>query len=172
MRRLKGGCLLWACLAVCSTGAVQAQYLKSPWPSRVAVPAIEWVDVSGKTWSLDQLQGKAVVVNFWATWCAPCLEELPSLQTLHEFSRDSDVVVLTVNVKDPLSRIQQFVSRNGFTFPVVYDRQGSTARSWAVKVFPSTVLISPQGRPVWMIEGAVDWAGQDAGEWIRRLPQR
>ena len=134
------------------------------------MPAIEWVDVSGKSWSLDQLKGKSVAVNFWATWCAPCLEELPSLQTLLEFSRGSDVVVLTVNVKDPLSRIQQFVSRNGFTFPVVSDRQGAMARQWGVKVFPTSVLISPQGKPVWVIEGAVDWAGQDAGEWIRGLP--
>jgi thiol-disulfide isomerase/thioredoxin len=152
----------WAC-------AVQAQHLKTPWPSRVTVPALEWVDVSGKPWNRDQLAGKVVVINFWATWCAPCLEELPSLQTLLEFSRDADVVVLTVNVKDPLARIQQFVSRNGFTFPVVSDRQGAMARHWGVKVFPTSVLISSQGKPVWVIEGAVDWAGREAGEWIRAL---
>jgi thiol-disulfide isomerase/thioredoxin len=157
-----GLALGWAC-------AVQAQHLKTPWPSRVAAPALEWVDVSGRPWSRDQLAGKVVVINFWASWCAPCLEELPSLQTLLEFSRGAEVVVLTVNVKDSLARIQQFVSRNGFTFPVVSDRQGAMARQWGVKVFPTSVLISPQGKPVWLIEGAVDWAGREAGEWVRAL---
>jgi len=133
------------------------------------MPALEWVDVSGKTWSQDQLKGKTVVINFWATWCAPCLEELPSLQTFQEFHHNAEVVVLTVNVKDPLSRIQSFVARNGFTFPVVADRQGALARQWGVKVFPTTVLMAAHGKPVWVIEGAVDWAGQDAGEWVRGL---
>lgn len=161
---------LWGViLALCWTGALQAQHLKSPWPSRLAQPAIDWVDESGKTWNRSQLAGKTVVINFWATWCAPCLDELPSLQTLREFSRDTNVVVLTVNVKDPVSRIHQFVSRNGFTFPVVSDRQGALARLWGVKVYPTSVLVSPQGKPVWVIEGAVDWTGREADEWIRSL---
>jgi peroxiredoxin len=162
--------LIWVGLCLVGLmGTAQAQFQKSPWPQKTSMPTVEWVDVSGKTWARDQLKGKVVLINFWATWCAPCLEELPSLQTWLEFSRGTDVLVLTVNVKDPLSRIQTFMSRNGFTFPVVSDRQGAIAKQWGVKVFPTSVLLSPQGQPAWVIEGAVDWAATEAGDWIRSL---
>ena len=150
-------------------GAAHAQFEISPWPARMAPAPLKWVDMTGRSWEADQLRGKALVINFWATWCAPCLEELPSLQTLSEFSQGTEVQVLTVNVKDPLSRIQSFVARNALTLPVVSDRQGDLAKQWGVKVYPTTVLISPQGQPVWRVEGAVDWSGQESGGRIRRL---
>jgi peroxiredoxin len=162
--------LFWAGLLLALLAStVQAQYQKSPWAPRGAAPSLEWTDVSGKAWTRDQLVGKAVVINFWATWCAPCLEELPSLQTFQEFSQNADVVVLTVNVKDPISRIQQFVSRHGFTFPVISDRQGALAKQWGVRVFPTSVLVSAQGQPVWVIEGPVDWASQAVEPWVKGL---
>ena len=161
---------LGLCLGLAS-GAARAQYEISPWSDRVAPPSMQWVDIAGRSWSPEPLVGKAVVINFWATWCAPCLEELPSLQTLAEFNQGSDVQVLTVNVKDPLPRIQLFVKRQALTVPVVSDRNGDLARQWGVKVYPTTVLLSAQGKPVWRVEGAVDWTSPQAGAWIRRLQE-
>ena len=63
-----------------------AQFDKTTWPAKVATPAIDAVDLQGKAWNATELAGKAVVLNFWATWCAPCKDELPTLQTLHAVS--------------------------------------------------------------------------------------
>jgi hypothetical protein len=91
---------------------------------------------------------------------------LPSLQTFHEFHQASDVVVLAVNVRDPLTRLRQFVARNHFGFPVVADRLGGLARQWGVKVFPTSIIFSPGGEPIWVIEGGVDWSSRRVEEWI------
>ena len=159
---------VWLALLVFSSG-VPAQFDKRRWPPGVTTPALEWTDLSGVQWHRERLKGKVVVINFWATWCAPCLEELPALQTYADLTHGSEVVVLTVNVKDPLSRIQAFVARHGYTLPVVSDRQGTWAKQWGVKVFPTTVLVSPQGQPQWVIEGPLDWTGLEVAQWVREL---
>ena len=143
-----------------------AQFEKKAWPKSFNAPPIEYTDLSGKTWNWQQLKGKVVVLNFWATWCAPCLEELPSLQTLQDFTENSGVVILTINVKETPSKIQQFVARNGFNLPVIADRQGEIAKKWAVKVFPTSMIVSAQRKPTWIVEGPVDWTSKEASEWL------
>jgi peroxiredoxin len=167
--RVARACLSLVAVIGLWVDAALAQHDIRPWSARIASPPVQWTDTTGRSWGREQLQGKAVVINFWATWCVPCLEELPSLQTLSDFSQGADVQVLTVNVKDPISRVQSFMARNAFTFAVVSDRQGDIAKQWGVKVFPTTVLVSPQGHALWRVEGAVDWSGQEASSWIRRL---
>lgn len=158
--------VLGLALVLCATQA-QAQFEKKPWPKALAAPSIEYTDLSGKAWGSPQLKSKVVVLNFWATWCAPCLEELPSLQTLQEFSNSNEIVILTINVKETPSKIQQFMGRNSFNFPVIADRQGDIAKKWGVKVFPTTVIVSAQGKPVWFVEGSVDWTNQEISEWLK-----
>ena len=167
--KYREGLCLWGiglALAIYATQA-HAQYEKKPWPQSLDFPRIEYTDLSGKAWDWQQLKGKVVVLNFWATWCAPCLEELPSLQTLQDFTNNTGVVILTVNVKETPSKIQQFVTRNGFNLPIIADRQGDLAKKWAVKIFPTTVILSAQGKPTWMVEGPVDWTGKEASEWLK-----
>jgi len=160
---------LWGIGLVLVIGANQAhaQFEKKRWHKNSAAPNIDFTDLSGRAWNWQQLKGKVVVLNFWATWCAPCLEELPSLQTLQDFSNSNEVVILTVNVKESPSKIQQFVARTGFTFPVIADRQGDIAKQWGVKIFPTTVIMSTQGNPGWIVEGPVDWTGKEASEWLK-----
>ena len=160
---------IWAlglALVLCTT-QTQAQFEKKRWPKGMVAPSIEYTDLSGKAWEPNQLKGKVVILNFWATWCAPCLEELPSLQTFQDFSTSNDLLILTVNVKETPSKIQQFVSRNGYTFPVIADRQGDISKKWGVKLFPTSVVISAQGKPTWIVEGPVDWTSKEIPEWIK-----
>ena len=157
---------IWGWL-VLSTSA-QAQFDKTPWPARQATPRIDWQDLQGQKWTTASLKGKAVVVNFWATWCAPCKEELPSLQTLHEIS-GGNPVVMGINVREPASRVTRYMKSTGLDFPVVLDAQGTLAQQWGVTVFPTTVLIGVDGKAQWRVRGDVDWSGREAETWLKPL---
>ena len=158
--------ILGLAFVLCANYA-HAQFEKKPWQKGMVVPSIEYSDLSGKAWDLNQLKGKVVILNFWATWCAPCLEELPSLQTFQDFSTSNDLLILTINVKETPSKIQQFISRNGYTFPVIADRQGDISKKWGVKLFPTSVVISAQGKPTWIVEGPVDWTNKEIPAWLK-----
>ncbi len=147
-----------------------AQFEKTTWPAKVATPTLEAVDLQGKTWNTTELLGKVVVLNFWATWCAPCKDELPTLQTLHDIS-DSQTVVLTINVREPAARAARYVQSTGMTFPVISDAKGELAKRWGVTVYPTTILIAPNGQARWRIMGDVDWSGPQANAWLADVRQ-
>ncbi len=124
----------------------------------------------GKAWNATELAGKVVVLNFWATWCAPCKDELPTLQTLHDIS-DAQTVVLTINVREPAARAARYMQSTGMTFPVISDTKGELAKHWGVTVYPTTVLIAPNGQARWRIVGDVDWSGAQANAWLSDVRQ-
>jgi cytochrome c biogenesis protein CcmG/thiol:disulfide interchange protein DsbE len=107
--------------------------------------------------ALDDLKGKAVVVNFWASWCIPCRDEAPVLQKTYERYRDRGLVVLGVDVNDFKADARRFMKRYGITYPVAYDGKGSTVGKWGVRGFPETFVVDRTGTLVGeRIEGAVD----------------
>jgi len=145
-----------------------AQFQKTPWPATQATPALDVQDLQGQRWTVERLKGRSVVLNFWATWCPPCKEELPSLQTLHEIG-GGDPVVIGVNVRETTSHVRRYLASTGMSFPVVLDPQAELARRFGVSVFPTTLLIAPNGQIRWRVVGEVDWAGAEAGRWVASL---
>jgi thiol-disulfide isomerase/thioredoxin len=168
------GLFLGAFFAVLSSSFVStkawAQFDKTAWPAKVETPKIEAVDLQGKAWTTAELAGKVVVLNFWATWCAPCKDELPTLQTLHDIS-DSQTVVLTINVREPAARAARYIQSTGMTFPVISDAKGDLAKRWGVTVYPTTILIAPNGQARWRVVGDVDWSGAQANAWLADVRQ-
>jgi cytochrome c biogenesis protein CcmG/thiol:disulfide interchange protein DsbE len=108
---------------------------------------------------LSSLAGKAVVVNFWASWCIPCKEEAPFLEELWRENRNRDLVVLGLDSKDFRADALRFVDRFGLTFPLVYDGPGDEASSFGVTGFPETFVIDRDGKVVAAFKGGVD--GED-----------
>jgi cytochrome c biogenesis protein CcmG/thiol:disulfide interchange protein DsbE len=107
--------------------------------------------------AVADLKGKAVVVNFWASWCSPCRDEAPVLQKTYERYRDQGLVVLGVDVNDFRQDARRFMKRYGLSYPVVYDGKGSTVGKWGVRGFPETFFVDRTGKLVGeRIEGAVD----------------
>lgn len=153
------GCLLAAWPAA-------AQFQKMPWTG--PQPVLDFQDLQGHVWNADSLRGKAVVLNFWATWCAPCKEEMPSLQTLHELGA-GDPLILGLNVRETASHVGRYVRSSGLQLPVVLDPRGETAKRWGVTAYPTTILIGADGRVRWRVVGAVDWTGPEAAGWLQGL---
>ena len=107
--------------------------------------------------SMSDLKGKAVVVNFWASWCIPCRDEAPVLQQTWERYRGRGLVVLGVDVNDFKQDARRFADRYGLTYPLVYDGKGSTVGKWGVRAFPETFFVDRRGKLVGeRIVGGVD----------------
>jgi len=114
------------------------------------------VDTTGDL-SIASLRGKAVVVNFWASWCIPCKDEAPFLQQTYEKYGKQGLVVLGVDAQDFRQDAKRFLKRFGVTYPIVYDGEGSTLGKWGVTGFPETFFVDRQGRLVGeRIAGGVD----------------
>jgi thiol-disulfide isomerase/thioredoxin len=139
------------------------------WPAGKPVPDLQGTDLTGTPWRLRDLRGKAVLVNFWASWCEPCRAEMPSLDALAQRLAPQGVVVLTVNLKEPLTTVQRFVQQTGLRLPVLQDLQGDMARQWGIRIYPSTVLIAADGRVRGTVRGEVDWMGVSAQQLLQPL---
>jgi thiol-disulfide isomerase/thioredoxin len=146
-----------------AAGEVQA------WPARKPAPALEAADLDGGAWSLPALRGRAVLLNFWASWCEPCRAEMPTLQQLADFYGEDRLAVLALNFKEAPATARRFAARTGLKVPVLPDAAGEIARRWEVKVFPTTVLIGADGRPRWRVRGEMDWSGKEAGRLVESL---
>ena len=152
-----------------SLNCAHAQYEKTPWTGANTFLSGSFKDSSGQTVTADSLRGKKVVMNFWATWCAPCKEELPTLQVFADLQDPSKTVVLTINVKEPPSRALRFMQNNQITLPLIPDPKGEWAKHFGVKVFPTTLLVAPSGQIQWRIVGEVDWSAQTPQSWLDSL---
>jgi cytochrome c biogenesis protein CcmG, thiol:disulfide interchange protein DsbE len=121
--------------------------------------------------TLADLRGKAVVVNFWASWCIPCKDEAPFLQETYERYRADGLVVLAIDAQDFREDARRFVKRFGLTYPVVYDGKGSTLGKWGVTGFPETFFVDRQGRLVGeRVTGGVD-IERNRGAFERSIQQ-
>ena len=151
----------------------QAQYLTgeayevSPWAGPLA--AFTLVDTTGRTWGPNDFKGRAVLLNFWASWCEPCRAEMPTLQQAAELYGPDQLLVLAINFKEKPARALQFAKSTGFTLPVLLDTDGQVAHRWGVKVFPTTLGIDRRGQPRHRIQGEVDWTGKAAERLIGSL---
>jgi peroxiredoxin len=149
--RVTGASLVIACVAMSCSEKVQAPEVGK------SIPEIALPDLQGKTFRLSQTRGRVVLVNFWASWCPPCVEEMPSLEKLHRVLGDKGLEVVAVSVDDNLDVIEQFQKEHGLTFTIVHDEGAKVARRFQTFKFPETYVVDREGRLVWKIIGPRDW---------------
>lgn len=114
----------------------------------------------GGTVSLASYRGRVVFLNFWATWCPPCLVEMPAMERLHERLRDKGLVVLAISLDtDGEAAVAPFLKERGFTFPVGLDPQQRVGSLYGVRALPSTFLLDRKGRVVAQALGPREWDG-------------
>ena|SRR5262245_58826752 len=144
-----------------------AQPLK-PWKGG-ATPALELEDVQGKVHRLSEYRGKVVLLNFWATWCTPCREEMPSMASLQQSLEGRPFVVLAVNVGEGARAARGFGEKMALPFPLLLDSDMKTTRAWGARLLPASYVIGADGKVVYSYLGATDWAAPEVRKAIERL---
>lgn len=122
------------------------------WAPLQAQPFV-FQDIQGKAQRLSDYRGKWVLVNFWASWCPPCLEEIPDLVELHEAHQHKDLVVIGIALDSSEKSVRQFVSRFAISYPVVISDYNHAAQVGEVSVLPTSYLYDPKGELVSYQEG-------------------
>ncbi|WP_428486423.1 TlpA family protein disulfide reductase [Rhodopila sp.] len=130
-----------------------------------------FVSGDGVSHHLSEFKGHGMVVNLWATWCAPCVAEMPSLQALSKALAPQDIAVLPLSSdRGGADTVQAWYAAHGITgLPVLLDPQGALARAFNARGIPTTVIVNTNNQAVARLEGAADWSAPEAQALIRRL---
>lgn len=130
---------------------------------------IQLKDISGRTLKLEDYRGKVTVVNFWATWCPPCVEEIPSLNRLREEMQGEEFELISINFAETPKTVNEFMKRVNVEFPVLIDPSGKVSQQWNVIGFPSTFVIGKDGKIKYGVNAAIHWDAPEVIEALKAL---
>ena len=153
-RRSRQSPWLWLFLSLAPLAALAAPTLK-PYAGEQATFVLP--TLAGEPYALTEHRGKAVLVNFWATWCPPCVKEMPSLQRLAERLAAEPFALVTINLGETPDVVAAFVEAHDLELTVLLDADGAAGRDWGVFAYPSTFLVDPDGRITHVRYGEADW---------------
>lgn len=151
-----------AMLLLCLTGPVVAENIRS-------APDFTLTDANGQSVTLSDLRGQVVMINFWASWCGPCREEMPLLEQIHQRYAALGFTLLGVNVEEDSTNGQAFLQEHPVSFPILYDPKNNLSKLYDVIAMPSTVLIDRQGNIRYLHHGYKPGYENDYQDQIRVL---
>ncbi|MEW8292323.1 MAG: TlpA disulfide reductase family protein [Candidatus Thiodiazotropha endolucinida] len=114
-------------------------------------------DLTGQIHEGSDYRDRAYIISFWATWCVPCIKELPDLQRAAEILDDENIAILTVNSGESREVIEQFLVQRSVTLPVLLDQDSSMLRQWRVLALPTSYIVNAKGQVVARVVGGIDW---------------
>ena len=140
-------------------------------PTPVTAPDFTLEDMDGKSYTLSSLRGKVVMINFWATWCPPCREEIPSMETVYLALRDKGFIVLAINQWETPDHVFSYMGQLDVypTFPILFDGDSKVSDSYGVKGLPTTMLIDKRGRVVYRAVGGRNFNHPEVRALIQQL---
>lgn len=137
---------------------------------RTAVPSVILPTLQGKPFSLSELKGKLILVNFWATWCLPCQWEMPLMEKLYQAYKAKGFVVVAISLdQEGAAVVEPFVKERKLTYPVLLDPSLKGARQFGVIGLPATFLVGPDGFIKGVTYGPKEWDGPEARALIESL---
>ena len=142
-----------------------SKMLMDPMPAANMAPEINVIDMNGEKRTLQDLKGKFVLVNFWATWCNPCKVEMPLLENLHQTLKSDKFTVLGLHVGPGPENIEEFKKLMPISFPIYVDMELEV--NWGVPGLPTTFLLNPEGRLIYRAVGKREFASDDMINFIR-----
>jgi peroxiredoxin len=148
-----------------STNKLRLEFPKTP----AAAPNFELKDPAGKPLSLKDFRGKVVFLNFWATWCPPCIEEMPAMEKLHQELEKDGLVMLAVNFQEGPERVKEFFTQHNLTFTPLLDRDGKVTEQYQAWGLPVSVVINRRGQIAARATGSKDWHSDEARQFFKKL---
>jgi thiol-disulfide isomerase/thioredoxin len=159
--------LAWVC-ALATPGGQADEGRFVPLKDSKAPPLV-LRDLAGTPHMLADYRGKVVLVNFWATWCEPCREEMPSMQRLKQHFARRPFAILAVNYGESDIRAADFLKRSSLDLTVLLDPGQDASRAWRVRVLPASFLVGPDGRVRYGVIGEIDWMSPAAVATVQGL---
>ncbi len=140
-----------------------------PFKGNPLPPPLDLLNADGERVRVDDYRDRVTVVNFWASWCGPCVEEIPALNRLRERMADKAFELISVDYAEDIETIEAFLKQVQVDFPVLLDSDGTVSAEWGALVFPSTFVIGPDGRIVYGVNGAIHWDSDEVVETLQGL---
>lgn len=154
-------------LFFCST--VMAAELLTAIPGKPKAPYFKLENMDGEIITLDHYKGRPVIINFWATWCPPCREELPSMNRAWKKIKDQDIAMVAINVGEDEDTIFAFMGDYPINFDLLLDTSGEIIAQWPIKGLPTTFVLDADGRLVYRAIGGREWDDDELLDKVRSL---
>jgi peroxiredoxin len=156
--------------AECGEGDLFSKIMINPIKGDKHAPDFSLKDLNGKKVEMRQFKGKVILINFWATWCAPCKEEMSSLEVLHQKFKEKNFILLTISVDyGGIKSVREFMGKHRYTFPVLFDPKSEALDLFDVKGIPATFIIDKKGRMIGRAMGPRDWKSPEVFSLINLL---
>jgi len=139
------------------------------WPAENRLDEFSLPDFQDNKHKLSDYRGKVVLVNFWASWCPPCIYEMPELTNLKKHFADQPFEIIALNVGEKKYRVRKFVKLINFDLPVLLDTSSETFNSWGVKTLPTSFLLDANGQVRYRVRGNPGWENEQTKTMIEKL---
>jgi thiol-disulfide isomerase/thioredoxin len=159
--------LLLVCLLWCAVPVMAGEL--EEYPEVGPTPSLALKDLGGNPHTLEDYRGQVVLLNFWASWCPPCLIEMPSMQRLKQALADMPFSILAVNAKESKGKAWRFQRMLDVDFTVLLDTTGQAGEDWNIAVYPTSYLIDPSGHIRYVAYGALEWDSDEVRQVINDL---
>lgn len=133
------------------------------------IASFELEGVDGKIHLLSDYQGKVLLVNFWASWCSGCIQEIPSMQRLEKSLTGHPFEIVAINVSEQKQGVIRRLKRINMTFTVLFDAKGKTFKQWQAKILPTSFIIDKKGHIRYLVQGPLEWDSDEISTVIEKL---
>ena len=167
--KLKQLAIILILLLSCFQYAIAAEAKLTPWPEENSYAEFKLPDVKNQFHSAADYKGKVILLNFWASWCPPCIQEMPELERLKQQMSDQPFEIIALNVGEKRYKVRKFLKLINFDLPVLLDTKKQLFNSWKIKTLPTSLLIDANGHIRYKVRGNPGWENKNTLAIIQQL---